>query len=101
MPWAFIVASTIDNPIPLPPYSCLLYTSGLACGKPIRGNVAFLGGPLHFLTELKEAFIRTLNLKDDEIIAPTHSHLFAAVGAALNAKEEVTTDFEHLLKQFE
>ena len=74
--------------------------SGLACGKPIRGNVAFLGGPLHFLTELKEAFIRTLNLKDDEI-APTHSHLFAAVGAALNAKEEVTTDFEHLLKQFE
>ena len=65
--------------------------SGLACGKPIRGNVAFLGGPLHFLTELK----------DDEIIAPTHSHLFAAVGAALNAKEEVTTDFEHLLKQFE
>ena len=75
--------------------------SGLACGKPIRGNVAFLGGPLHFLTELKEAFIRTLNLKDDEIIAPTHSHLFAAVGAALNAKEEVTTDFEHLLKQFE
>ena len=36
--------------------------SGLACGKPIRGNVAFLGGPLHFLSELKEAFIRTLNL---------------------------------------
>lgn len=75
--------------------------SGLACGKPIRGNVAFLGGPLHFLTELKNAFIRTLNLKDDEIIAPTHSHLFAAVGAALNAKEDVTTDFSHLLKQFE
>lgn len=75
--------------------------SGLACGKPIRGNVAFLGGPLHFLTELKNAFIRTLELKDDEIIAPTHSHLFAAVGAALNAKEDVTTDFEHLLKQFE
>lgn len=75
--------------------------SGLACGKPIRGNVAFLGGPLHFLPELKNAFIRTLNLKDEEVIAPTHSHLFAAVGAALNAKEDVTTDFEHLLKQFE
>ena len=82
-------------------YDTIYTISGLACGKPIRGNVAFLGGPLHFLTELKEAFIRTLNLKDDEIIAPTHSHLFAAVGAALNAKEEVTTDFEHLLKQFE
>ena len=44
--------------------------SGLACGKPIRGNVAFLGGPLHFLPELKNAFIRTLNLKDEEVIAP-------------------------------
>ena len=42
--------------------------SGLACGKPIRGNVAFLGGPLHFLTELKEAFIRTLKLEGDAII---------------------------------
>ena len=62
--------------------------SGLACGKPIRGNVAFLGGPLHFLTELKQAFIRTLGLEGDQIIAPEHSHLFAASGAAMNAKEE-------------
>lgn len=61
--------------------------SGLACGKPIRGNVAFLGGPLHFLTELKEAFIRTLHLEGDQIIAPEHSHLFAATGSAMNAKE--------------
>ncbi len=42
--------------------------SGLACGKPIRGHVAFLGGPLHFLTELKESFIRTLKLTDEYII---------------------------------
>lgn len=61
--------------------------SGLACGKPIRGNVAFLGGPLHFLSELKAAFIRTLKLKDEQIIAPEHSHLFAAVGAAMNCKD--------------
>jgi predicted CoA-substrate-specific enzyme activase len=59
--------------------------SGLACGKPIRGNVAFLGGPLHFLTELKTAFIRTLNLNDEQVIAPEHSHLFAAIGSAMNA----------------
>lgn len=59
--------------------------SGLACGKPIRGHVAFLGGPLHFLPELRKAFIRTLNLSGDEIIAPEHSHLFAAIGAAMNA----------------
>ena len=59
--------------------------SGLACGKPIRGNVAFLGGPLHFLTDLKETFIRTLHLKPENVIAPDHSHLFAAIGSALNA----------------
>ncbi|MDY3122051.1 acyl-CoA dehydratase activase-related protein [Suipraeoptans intestinalis] len=61
--------------------------SGLACGKPIRGHVAFLGGPLHFLSELKEAFVRTLKLDDAHIVAPAHSHLFAAIGSALNAKE--------------
>ncbi|MDD6232650.1 MAG: BadF/BadG/BcrA/BcrD ATPase family protein, partial [Frisingicoccus sp.] len=58
--------------------------SGLACGKPIRGHVAFLGGPLHFLSELKEAFIRTLHLTGEYIIAPENSHLFAAMGAAMN-----------------
>lgn len=70
--------------------------SGLACGKPIRGNVAFLGGPLHFLTELKNAFIRTLELTEDEIVAPDHSHLFAAVGSAMNSKFEVITSFQEL-----
>lgn len=71
--------------------------SGLACGKPIRGNVAFLGGPLHFLTELKEAFIRTLKLKEDQIIAPGHSHLFAAIGAAMNSKGENKTTLSELI----
>ncbi len=70
--------------------------SGLACGKPIRGNVAFLGGPLHFLTQLREAFIRTLNLTEDQIIAPGHSHLFAASGAAMNAKEDCQTSLGNL-----
>lgn len=70
--------------------------SGLACGKPIRGNVAFLGGPLHFLTELKAAFIRTLNLTEDAIIAPEHSHLFAATGAAMNTKYDKLTTLKEL-----
>ncbi|MDE6607398.1 MAG: 2-hydroxyglutaryl-CoA dehydratase, partial [Lachnospiraceae bacterium] len=64
--------------------------SGLACGKPIRGHVAFLGGPLHFLSELKQAFIRTLKLDEEHIIDTDNSHLFAAIGSALNAKEEVS-----------
>ena len=71
--------------------------SGLACGKPIRGHVAFLGGPLHFLSELKEAFIRTLKLDDEHIIAPENSHLFAAIGSALNYKEDVTYDLSDIL----
>ncbi|PJJ31042.1 2-hydroxyacyl-CoA dehydratase [Lacrimispora celerecrescens] len=66
--------------------------SGLACGKPIRGHVAFLGGPLHFLPELQKAFVRTLHLSGDEIIAPEHSHLFAAIGAAMNAEENQEGD---------
>ena len=64
--------------------------SGLACGKPIRGHIAFLGGPLHFLSELKQAFIRTLKLDDEHTIVPENSHLFAAMGSAMNAKEEVS-----------
>ena len=58
--------------------------SGLACGKPIRGHVAFLGGPLHFLPQLKAAFIRTLKLTDETTIDPENSHLFAATGAAID-----------------
>lgn len=75
--------------------------SGLACGKPIRGNVAFLGGPLHFLSELKAAFIRTLSLAPDEIIAPEHSHLFAAVGSAMNYKEEVCVPVKDIIKRLQ
>ena len=70
--------------------------SGLACGKPIRGHVAFLGGPLHFLSELREAFIRTLKLDDEHIIAPNHSHLFAAIGSALNSKRNVDIPLQTL-----
>lgn len=75
--------------------------SGLACGKPIKGHVAFLGGPLHFLPELKNAFIRTLNLDEEHIIDPPHSHLFAATGAALNAKEECALSMDELLSYFD
>ncbi len=71
--------------------------SGLACGKPIRGHVAFLGGPLHFLSELKTAFIRTLKLDKEHIIETEHSHLFAAIGSAMNAKEDVTYTMEEML----
>ena len=75
--------------------------SGLACGKPIRGHVAFLGGPLHFLSELREAFIRTLKLDEEHTIAPNHSHLFAAIGSALNSKKDCQVELQTLQKRLE
>lgn len=72
--------------------------SGLACGKPIRGKVAFLGGPLYFLDQLRKRFIETLHLKDEDIIFPKNSQLFVAMGATLLAKDESNiTDIETLL----
>jgi len=56
--------------------------SGLACGRKIAGKVVFLGGPLHFLPELRNAFIRTLSLTEENAILPESAHLFAAMGAA-------------------
>lgn len=62
--------------------------SGLAQGRPIRGRVAFLGGPLHFLSELRNRFIETLNLKEEDVIFPGNSQYFVALGAALSSKDQ-------------
>ncbi len=70
--------------------------SGLACGRPIKGKVAFLGGPLYFLSELRNRFIDTLKLKEDEIIFPKDSQLFVAQGAALAAEAEKPMEFSEL-----
>ena len=59
--------------------------SGLACGRPIRGNVAFLGGPLSYLSELRNRFIETLHLTDEQVIVPEEAHLLVAKGAALDS----------------
>ena len=75
--------------------------SGLACGKPIRGTVAFLGGPLHFLTELKAAFVRTLKLTEETTVDPENSHLFAAMGAALEAGDAAAVSLNDLIEKLE
>ena len=75
--------------------------SGLACGKPIRGCVAFLGGPLHFMPELKKAFIRTLKLTPENIVDPENSHLFAAMGAALEAENADAVSVSNLISRLE
>lgn len=61
--------------------------SGLACGRPIRGNVAFLGGPLTYLPELRKRFVETLHLTPEQTIVPEEAHLLVAKGACLDAKD--------------
>ncbi|MCR5583562.1 MAG: 2-hydroxyacyl-CoA dehydratase [Eggerthellaceae bacterium] len=73
--------------------------SGLACGRPIRGNVAFLGGPLHYLSELRQRFIETLELTDETTIIPEESHLFVARGAAFASEENEEVVSLGILKQ--
>lgn len=63
--------------------------SGLACGKPIKGHIAFLGGPLHFLSELGNRFCITLS--PEEAIFPDNSQVFNAIGAAIGAGTEMTS----------
>lgn len=72
---------------------------GLACGKPIRGKVAFLGGPLYFLSELKQRFKESLHLKEDEVISPENSQLFVAMGAALLSEKEESKSLENIAEQ--
>lgn len=75
--------------------------SGLACGKKIKGRVGFLGGPLHFLPQLRRRFQETLDLKDTEMIVPQNAEIYVAIGAALCSKKnkEIMT-FANLLELF-
>ena len=77
--------------------------SGLACGRPIKGKVAFLGGPLNYLPELRNRFIETLNLTGDSIIIPENAHLLVATGAAYASVETPVisdTELKDKLKDF-
>ena len=71
--------------------------SGLACGRPIKGNVAFLGGPLYFLSELRQRFIETLELDESQVIFPKNSQLYVALGAALSSIDEQSITFSELI----
>ncbi len=70
--------------------------SGLACGRPIRGNVAFLGGPLQYLPELRRRFYETLELDEEHIIVPDNAHLFVASGCAIAGAQSETCRVERL-----
>ena len=75
--------------------------SGLACGHPIKGKVAFLGGPLEYLSELRKRFIETLRLSDDDVIFPENAKFFVAIGAAYLAGNEEPTDLDTLISKLQ
>lgn len=67
---------------------CEQTISGLACGRPIVGNVCFLGGPLSFLTELKQSFIHKLSSPDVHFIELNNSQYAIALGAAYALRQD-------------
>ena len=71
--------------------------SGLACGRPIRGYVAFLGGPLQYLSELRRRFYITLDLDEEHRIVPDNAHLFVASGAAMARESTKLSTFDELI----
>ena len=58
--------------------------AGLAQGRPIKGNVLYLGGPLTFSKCLRESFDKTLGVAGT---CPENSLLFVALGAAFYADQ--------------
>jgi predicted CoA-substrate-specific enzyme activase len=62
--------------------------SNLACGRPIRGNVTFLGGPLHFLSSLRDRFVETLGEEENTFFTPEDAQLYVAKGAAILSSED-------------
>ncbi len=75
--------------------------SGLACGHPIQGKVAFLGGPLSFLSELRKRFIETLELAPEDVIFPENSKYFVAMGAAYLSEKYEPTSLADILHKLE
>jgi predicted CoA-substrate-specific enzyme activase len=71
---------------------------GLACGRPISGNVAFLGGPLTFLTELRHRFMKTLHLKDEHVLHSHDGHYYVAIGAAMESEKNESIDIDHFIQ---
>src|SRR5690606_11950792 len=64
--------------------------------RKIQGKVAFMGGPLHFLPELRKRFVETLELKAEDVIIPQNSQLFVAMGAAIASRNDEVMSFVEL-----
>lgn len=60
--------------------------TGLSKGRPIEGNVLYLGGPLTFMSCLRDSFDKILNIKG---VCPDNSLYYVAMGAAFCAEHDV------------
>ena len=75
--------------------------SGLTQGKELKGKIVFLGGPLHFLSGLRDRFVETLKLDGDSAVFPENAECFAAIGAALCAYNYPELSYEELMTRLE
>lgn len=73
--------------------------SGLTCGRPLRGKIVFLGGPLTFQPVLREHFRKTLSMKHEDMIVPDHGELYVAIGAALSSMHDRPFDLDSWLER--
>ena len=69
--------------------------AGLAQGRPLEGKIAYLGGPLTFLSQLRASFDETLDTKG---VCPENSLYYVALGAALS-DEHASFDLGKLEKE--
>ncbi len=75
--------------------------AGLTQGRPLKGKIVFLGGPLHFLAGLRERFVETLKLDAEHAVFPQDGDCFAGIGAALCASDYGEHPFDALLTRLE
>lgn len=72
---------------------------GLAQGRSIEGKIMFLGGPLYFCKGLRERFIKTLKLQENDVVSPENAQVFVAIGSAIYSKEDNREyEYEELLE---
>ncbi len=72
---------------------CEQTISGLACGRNIEGRVCFLGGPLSFLSELRQSFIDRLSSDKTTFLELDDAQYAMACGAALQAIKDEQDQF--------
>ena len=72
---------------------------GLAQGRKIDGKVMFLGGPLYYCKGLRERFVETLRLSEENAIFPEYGLFAVAIGAALYSKDGELMGYEELTKR--